>query len=652
MCGLTGIFERDAAMPAEALERRVRAMAGALSHRGPDSAGAWADPRVGVALGHRRLAIVDLSPAGHQPMTSADGRWTTVYNGEIYNFRELARALEAAGRPPRGGSDTAVLLEGFSLWGVRETLERANGMFAVALWDRQERCLYLARDRLGIKPLYWARQGESFLFGSELKALRAGSPGAFGIDPAAVAAYLRFAYVPAPSSIYHGVHKLPPGHILTIPATGEPRLDCFWDLAEVAAAGQGDPLRAPPEEIADRLEALLRDAVGLQLVSDVPLGAFLSGGIDSSTVVALMQAQADRPVRTFSIGFGEAGFDESAHARAVARHLGTDHTELIATPGDALALVPELPRHYDEPFADISQIPTLLLSALTRQHVTVALSGDGGDELFAGYYRHAAVPAMWRRLAPIPRPLRCLASRALGALSPDVWQAIGRAIPGRIRPAQLADRAHKALDALGADGPDAIYRQVVSQWRAPLDLVRAEAEAPSPVMAQGAAGFLADPVARMRYLDLLTYLPDDVLTKVDRASMSVGLEARVPLLDHRVVEFAWRLPREALLGPNGGKLPLRRVLYRHVPQALVERPKMGFSVPLAAWLRGPLRDWAESLLSERRLAEGGLIDPVPVRAAWAQHLSGRRNLHQPLWTVLMLQAWQEAQKGAGIRAAA
>jgi asparagine synthase (glutamine-hydrolysing) len=640
MCGLTGLFDRAARQDQAGLEGRVRAMTSTLVHRGPDDGGAWADAEAGIALGHRRLAIVDLSPAGHQPMVSADGRWVIAYNGEIYNFGEVGAELRAAGREPAGGSDTAVLLEACAAWGPRAAAERCNGMFAFALWDRRERVLTLARDRLGIKPMHWARFGELILFGSELRALRAAGGWEPEIDPGAVAAFLRFAYVPAPATIFRGVHKLPPGCLLTVPREGEPRVERYWDLARVAVDGQADPLDLDAGGAADELERLLLDAVGRQMVSDVPLGAFLSGGIDSSTVVALMQAQADRPVRSFSIGFRERGYDESPHARAVAAHLGTEHTELTVTPSDALAVVPDLGRLYDEPFADSSQVPTLLLSRLTRGHVTVALSGDGGDELFCGYNRYASVPALWRRIGRIPRPARRGAALALGLVGPAAWEAVARLLPARRRHAQLADKARKALGAMTADGPDAIYRHLVAQWQDPLALVRAPAEAPSPVFAEPPPGLPDDPVLRMQYLDALTYLPDDILTKVDRASMAVGLEVRVPLLDHRVVEFAWRLPRRLQVEGDGGKAALRRVLYRHVPREIMDRPKMGFSVPLGPWLRGPLRDWAESLLSEASLAEGGLLDPAPIRRAWADHVAGRAELQHPLWAILMLQSWR------------
>ena len=606
-----------------------------LTHRGPDDEGQWSDAQAGIAIGQRRLAIIDLTPAGRQPMVSSCGRYVIVYNGEIYNYRELAEELRAQGRRIQGGSDTSVLLEACAAWGIESALQRLIGMFAFALYDRRERSLTLARDRLGIKPMYWARAGETFVFGSELKALEASEQLKTDIDPVSLAAFLRFAYVPSPASIYKGVYKLSPGHVLTIPADGEPSLDRYWDLRRIACEGQ----RSPKTESLEILESLLKDAVKRRLVADVPLGAFLSGGVDSSTVVALMQAQSTRPVRTFSIGFHESAYDESGYAKAVAEHLGTDHTELLVTPSEALGCVEELPRWFDEPFADSSQIPTLLLSRLTRRHVTVALSGDGGDEVFAGYNRYRWLPRLWGHAAVWPRWARVGGGGLLRILSPGAWDALGMMLPPRRRPRQLGEKIWKAAAVLSGNSLDDAYRSVVSQW--------ADAEEMVPGM-QGNNGRggddslsqdLPDPVARMQMLDMATYLPDDILTKVDRASMAASLEARVPLLDHRVVEFAWTLPRAMLLEDGQSKAPLRHILDRYVPRHLIDRPKTGFSVPIDRWLRGPLRHWAEDLLSEKALAEHGLIDPSPVRRAWAAHLSGRRNHQHALWCVLMFQAW-------------
>lgn len=650
MCGICGFLAppagKDGGTPA-ALERTVRAMAGTLAHRGPDGEGAWVDAAAGVGLGHRRLAIVDLSPAGDQPMHSANGRWTVVFNGEIYNFRELRHELEAEGHVFRGHSDTEVLVEACARDGIAAVLPRLNGIFALAAWDRRERVLHLARDPLGVKPLYWARAGEVWLFASQPKALRAhpafAAAGLGGIDPAALAAYLRLGCVPAPLSIHQGVRMLEPGTRLTLragAASGDPEGTVFWSLDAVARAGRADPLDLPDEAAADALEALLTDAVGRQMVADVPLGAFLSGGIDSSTVVALMQAQSARPVRSFTIGFREAGFDEADHARAVAAHLGTDHTELVVEPGHALDLVPRLAEWYDEPFADSSQIPTLLVSALTRRHVTVALSGDGGDELFGGYNRHLWAPRLDRRLAPLPPEVRRAAAAALRAVPPAGWDRLAALVPAAVRPRQTGDKLHKLAGVLEARDPAALYRRLTERWSGAGVPVRGGGTAP-PVWGRRPVPDGLGPLERLLYLDSTGYLPDDILAKVDRASMAVGLEARVPLLDPRVVALAWRLPAAQKTRGGTGKWLLRRVLHRHVPPALVERPKSGFAVPLDSWLRGPLRDWAEALLDPHRLADDGLLDPGPVRALWTEHRDGRRNHREELWAVLMFQAWRE-----------
>ena len=638
MCGLAGFFDASGRRDDAALTATVAAMTDSLRHRGPDDGGVWVEAAAGIALGHRRLSIVDLSPAGHQPMVSADGRFVIAYNGEIYNTEELR--AELPGIPWRGHSDTEVLLEGCAAWGVAATARRLIGMFAFALWDRRERMLWLARDRLGIKPLYYGRFGDVFLFGSELKALRAHGEWPVEVERDALAAFLRHNYVPAPRSIYRGVAKLPPGTVLRVQPGGEPRLEAFWSLGEVAHAGIADRSTMSDAEAADRLDALLRDAIGRRMVADVPLGAFLSGGVDSSAVVALMQAQSDRPVKTFTIGFHERGYDEARHAKAVAAHLGTEHTELYVEPSHALDIIPKLAEWYDEPFADSSQIPTFLVSEMTRRHVTVALSGDGGDELFAGYNRYFWGEALWRRLGRLPGGARRAGAGLLTALPPSAWDRLFAAVPVRLRPPQAGDKLHKLADVLRLPDQAALYRRLVSHWEEPASLVPGASEAGIPW------DLMADPkmpdfVERMQRLDTVTYLPDDILTKVDRASMAVALEARVPLLDHRVVEFAWRLPMTQKIRGGDGKWLLRQVLHRYVPRELIERPKMGFGVPIDVWLRGPLRDWAEALLDERRLRAEGFLDPAPIRRRWAEHLSGARNWQYPLWDVLMFQAWRE-----------
>jgi asparagine synthase (glutamine-hydrolysing) len=639
MCGIAGVLT-SAGGAREPLERHATAMADSIANRGPDDHGLWSDLDAGIALTHRRLSIVDLSPAGHQPMTSADGRFVIVFNGEIYNFQDLRPELKARGINFRGHSDTEVMLEAFAAYGIAATVKRLIGMFAIAVWDRHDRTLTLVRDRLGIKPLYWAKFGSLFMFGSELKALRAYPGWTPSINRGAVAAFMRHNCIPAPHSVYEEVYKLEPGCILTLPWGSDPEIEKYWDARAVARAGLADPLRLSDRELTDRLEALLLDSVSRRMVADVPVGAFLSGGVDSSTVAALMQAANAGPVRTYSIGFDIAGFDEAPHAAAVARHLGTEHTELTVTSKQALDVVPRLADMYDEPFADSSQIPTYLVSAMTRQHVTVALSGDGGDELFGGYNRYQLAQRFWRKLALVPRPLRRVFAQTLQALPADRWSSLFNLVPGGLRPAQPGDKLHKLASILALGDVGAVYRRLVTHWE-PATVMSGVDEPKGVVWDETVAQDFPGGFERSQFLDLVTYLPDDILTKVDRASMAVALEARVPLLDHRVVEFAWRIPRRDLIHDGVSKWPLRQVLYRHVPPELIDRPKMGFSIPLGEWLRGPLRDWAEALLDERRLKEAGLVDAAVVRHHWQEHLSGRHNWQYLLWDVLMLEAWRE-----------
>ena len=634
MCGIAGLWQLAGSRD---LAAQSRAMTKAIASRGPDGEGHWTDAAAGITLGHRRLAIIDLSPTGFQPMTSADGRIVITYNGELYNRAEMAAELD---RPWRGTSDTEVLVEAIARYGIDGALARANGLFAFAAFDRTTRTLHLARDRLGIKPLYWTRQNGVFAFASELKALRAAGGLALTLDPGAVASYLRYLCVPAPRTIFREVEKLAPGHRLEVNGANV-AVRRYWDVADVARRGQQACDRRAEPDIVEELHALLADAVKRQMVSDVPLGAFLSGGIDSSAVVALMQRAASRPVKTFSIGFREQAFNEADHAKAVARHLGTDHTELVLSAADAQAIIPELPAIYDEPFADSSQIPTYLVSRLARRHVTVALSGDGGDEIFGGYVRYQGIARLAGAARRLPRPLRRLAARSIELISADAWDMLARPLPQRFKPRHAGDKIRKGAALLGEDDPLDMYRRVVSHTPRPGCFLPGVSE-PADVIERlrGETAGL-DTVSQLRLLDMMTYLPDDVLTKVDRASMAVGLEARVPLLDHRVVEFAWRLPSDLLIANREGKRPLRAVLARYVPKSLVDRPKMGFGIPVGEWIKGPLRPWAEDLLSPAALADG-LFDHAAVRRWFAEFLAGRRDAQHGLWAVLQFQAWRRA----------
>jgi asparagine synthase (glutamine-hydrolysing) len=654
MCGVTGFWAGSAEADPAAVVRR---MADAIRYRGPDSSGEWTEPDCGMALGHRRLSILDLSPLGHQPMVSPGGRFVVAFNGEVYNFEALREELRAGAGAEQptfcGHSDTEVLLHAVEAWGVEGAARRFVGMFVFALWDRRERVLHLVRDRLGIKPLFYGWVGRTLVFGSELKALRAFPGFDAGVDRGALALYLRHGYVPSPFTIYTGIRKLPPGTILSLasPDDRDAQPAAFWSAEEVVARGAADPFRGTDEEAAEELDRLLREAVGLRMIADVPLGAFLSGGVDSSTVVALMQAQSSRPVKTFSIGFHEEAYDEARHAAAVSAHLGTDHTEMYVTPAEALAVIPRLPEMYDEPFGDPSQVPTFLVSQLARRHVTVSLSGDGGDELFGGYNRHVWAKKVWKTFGWIPREVRAGMSRALTGVSPEGWDrlagALSGVLPGRFSHRTPGYKLHKLAEVLPARDAEAFYHLLVSQWRRTENVVLDGTEPYTRLTdpARRSAGM--DFTESMMYLDLVTYLPDDILTKVDRASMAVSLEARVPLLDHRVVEFAWRLPLSTKVRAGQGKWLLRRVLDRYVPRELIERPKTGFGVPIDSWLRGPLREWAEELLNARRLAEEGFFAPGEVRAKWHEHLSGSRDWQYQLWNVLMFQAWLESQQSGG-----
>lgn len=642
MCGVVGYWTKAEGGSAEV----VQAMAGCLTHRGPDDSGAWADTKAGVALGHRRLAVIDLSPAGHQPMHSPCNRFVLVYNGEIYNHLDLRAELQRENGHFnwRGHSDTETLLAGLRQWGIAGALARLNGMFAFVLWDRGERQLYLARDRMGEKPLYYGRSGAAFLFGSELKALAAHPQWRGEVDRDALTLYLRHNYIPAPWSIYQGIRKLPPAHFVVIgnggADIGEPQ--CYWNLGAVAEAGVATGTNAAdPQALTDELDSLLRDAVGRRMAADVPLGAFLSGGYDSTLVVAQMQAQSAQPVKTFTIGFHEEGYNEAKHAKAAAKHLGTDHTELYVTPAEAMAVIPKLPTIWDEPFSDSSQIPTYLVSYLARRHVTVSLSGDGGDELFYGYDRYMLGYGIWRKLRMLPISMRSALSGVLARMPGSQIEQVMERLPRKLRVPHLGDRLPKLVELLRHGSGEALYLDLVSHWKHPADMVIGSREPETLHSSAERLPDLPDLRERMMYLDAMTYLPGDILTKVDRASMAVSLEARVPMLDHRVVEFAWKVPMSFKYRDGQGKWLLRQVLYRYVPSRLMDRPKMGFGVPIEHWLRGPLRDWAEELLDEKRLREEGFFNPAPIRRMWQEHVSGKRRWHYSLWNVLMFQAWLE-----------
>jgi asparagine synthase (glutamine-hydrolysing) len=642
MCGIAGFWELTPA-PRDVLDAKARSMAACLRHRGPDDEGAWSDPTRGLGLGHRRLSIVDLTPEGHQPMLSASGRYRIVFNGEIYNFEELRLQLENAALAPawRGHSDTEVMLAAISGWGLDEALAKFTGMFAFALWDDQKKTLTLVRDRIGEKPLYYGWTDRGFFFASELKALTAHPDWSGGIDRDALSLYLRFGYVPSPQSIYRDVFKLPPGALLTLARPDQkPHPKTFWSLDRPDSAGT-EKFSGGASAAVEQLDNLLRRVVSQQMVADVPLGAFLSGGIDSSTIVAMMQSQSRTPVKTFTIGFMEMAFDEGPFARAIARHLGTDHTELQMTANDAMAVIPELPSIFDEPFGDSSAIPTYLVSRLARQKVTVSLSGDGGDELFGGYNRHLLGPRLWRTLGWLPTPMRRSAAALIRALPVTAWDTsasfLSTAGSGKRR--SIGELLYRLSDLVSSGNRDDLYSRFISHWNE-AGLVRGAGVA----MAAGPGLQSGDLASAMMAADAAGYLPDDILAKMDRAAMRVSLESRMPLVDRRIVEFAHALPVDMKIRNNRGKWILRSVLRRYVPESLTERPKMGFSLPIGVWLRGPLREWAESLVDAGRLEREGFLNAGLVRKKWDEHVSGIRDWQHHLWDVLMFQAWLEEQQ--------
>jgi asparagine synthase (glutamine-hydrolysing) len=650
MCGLAGILDPSARYGAETLLSDAGRMADRIVHRGPDSGGAWSDPRGGAALGHRRLAILDLSPDGAQPMMSRDARYVLAFNGEIYNFRILKQELAAAGHSFKGHSDTEVMLAAFCEWGVRAAVGRFVGMFAFALWDARERVLHLCRDRLGEKPLYYGWSGGVLLFGSELKALRVHPAWRGEVDRDALTLLFKYNYIPPPYSIHQGIRKMMPGTILSVPCgpgaeAAEP--ETYWSLEEAVAKGIANPFKGSDDEAVRRFEGHLLASVRDQMVADVPLGAFLSGGVDSSMVVAMMQAQSARPVKTFTIGFHEKRFDEATHARSVAAHLGTEHTELYVSPNQALEVIPKLPEIYDEPFADVSQIPTYLVSMMTRKHVKVSLSGDGADEMLGGYKRYGQGQRIRRALGLLPEAIRRSSGKALGALCPALESALNGLdplFPPCLRQANLADKAVKLAELLSVESLSAIYPALMCHWKRPLELILDSKKSGSILENPGTWPATANFLDLMIFLDSVSYLPGDILVKVDRAAMANSLETRAPFLDYRLFEFCMRLP-ERMKSRNGqGKWLLRQVLYKYLPAALFERPKMGFGVPLRSWLRGPLKDWGENLLDAKTLREDGILDPAIVRARWEEHVSGRRNWHYQLWDVLAFQSWLDHQR--------
>ncbi|BFT62033.1 asparagine synthase (glutamine-hydrolyzing) [Pseudomonas moorei] len=646
MCGIAGFWHPNSQGRYDGLTALTR-MTNAILHRGPDDAGAW-DNGAGLFLGHRRLAIVDLSSAGHQPMASPTGRYVIVFNGEIYNFQVLRKSLDAAHQSPlpwRGHSDTEVMLAAFEHWGIQETLSRLVGMFALAVWDRTRETLTLARDRIGEKPLYYGLKKGALLFASELQALEAHPGFDSEVSRDSLALLLKYAYVPSPHSIYEGIHKLPPGTWIELDYAalesgnvGAPQ--AYWQLPVIQL---GSHTGISDSEMIDQLDELMRTTISEQMVADVPLGAFLSGGIDSSLIVGMMQSLSSQKVKTYTIGFDNAGYNEAEHAKAVARHLGTDHTELYVSGTDALDVVPKLPDIYGEPFADSSQIPTYLVSQLARGHVTVSLSGDAGDELFGGYNRYQFLPNVWRKLSRVPGPARRLAARMIESASPSRWDSIASGLtpitPTSLRVRLPGDKLHKLATVMRHDTPGLMYDRVVSQWPNASDVIIG-----AHCMPSAASVGDSDFASWMMRQDTLTYLPDDILAKVDRAAMAVSLETRVPFLDHRIVEFATALPMSFKVRNGSTKWILRQLLDRYVPRELIERPKMGFGIPLHEWLRGPLRDWAESLLDPQRLAREGYFTPGPIRAVWEKHLRGQGNYQHQLWPVLMFQAWLDRKR--------
>lgn len=642
MCGITGFI--DGHLRKEESESIIRAMTDTLRHRGPDGEGYWSEDNTGLHLGHRRLAILDLSEAGKQPMMSGSQRYVVTYNGEIYNAPELRDELIDIGHRFKGHCDTEVLVEALDRWGLGNTLTRLSGMFAMAVFDREERSLHLVRDRFGKKPLYYGWTPERLIFGSELKALRANPRLHVTLDPDAIGMYFRYLCVPSPWSIYKEVSKVPPASVVTFDATElkrEPRVTEFWSAREEFNRSDKAAFSGNLDEAVEALSAVLKAAVSKRMIADVPLGAFLSGGIDSSLVVALMQEASERPVKTFTVGFEDPALNEAEYAKAIAHHLGTDHTEIYVTSKEALDVVPSLPTMYDEPFADSSQIPTYLISKLARSQLKVALSGDGGDELFGGYNRHLIAHRYFRTIGRTPAGVRRLLGRSALAIPEAAWDRALRALPflgpKGVRSGDVGYKAHKFARVLSSSDSASLHLSLASVWKDPSELVHGWKNPPDPLQENDKWPSAADPVKRMMFLDAMTYLPNDVLAKVDRASMATSLEVRNPFLDPEVASLAWSFPRRLNFSRNQGKLVPRHVLVRYLMPEHIDRPKQGFGVPLAAWLRGPLRGWGEEMLGSKRLA--AFVDSKGAMEAWTSHQSRKRNLEHHLWALLMLSAW-------------
>ena len=649
MCGLLGFL--NAQLNHDDATHVLENMAQKLVHRGPDAQGVWFDEQDQIGLGHRRLSILDISPAGHQPMISSTGRYVIAFNGEIYNHLELRKLIGGA-NDWRGHSDTETLLAGFDIWGIQATIERATGMFAFAVWDKEDRVLTLGRDRLGEKPLYYGWQQGCFLFASELKALQVHPAFNADVDRNALALMMRHNTIPAPYCIWQGMHKLVPGSLLQVSLSNpEPKIVTYWSHKAMVESGQCNLYQGTFDEAVLTLEQKLLNVIKQQMVADVPVGAFLSGGVDSSLIVALMQAQSDKPIHTFSIGFNEEQYNEAHHAKRVADHLGTLHTELYVRPEDALGVITLLSEIYDEPFADSSQIVTYLVSQLAKRQVTVCLSGDGGDELFGGYSRYLKINQIWSMFSQYPIQLRRIASKMIQKVSPARWDKLifpcAQFMPNKLgmlypRP---GEKLHKGASLLSIESMTQFYRGLVSHWEEPTRLVLGSKEPQTVFTNEMSHPMVATDIERMMSLDLMTYLPDDILAKVDRAAMAVSLETRVPFLDHNMVEFAWSLPLSYKVDPGVGKRVLREVLYKYVPQTLIDRPKMGFGLPLDLWLRGPMREWADDLLCEQRLINDAFFNVSMVRTKWHEHLNGRKNWAYLLWDVLVFQQWLAANKG-------